>query len=120
MNNFTSNSPYENNIVYAAIACNIMPNNSTGLALVIYTPTMRPAGSHVDGNVANPVLARLATLHAQMKSLTDQIASMATGITKSNDTTTRLQETVANIVSGQTVVQNTHWKNDLTYVCVKA
>ncbi|OAD74053.1 hypothetical protein PHYBLDRAFT_64994 [Phycomyces blakesleeanus NRRL 1555(-)] len=114
MNNFISNSPYENNIVYAAIACNIMPNNSTGLALVIYTPTMRPAGSHVDGNVANPVLARLATLHAQMKSLTDQIASMATGITKSNDTTTRLQETVANIVSGQTVVQNTASRYNVT------
>ncbi|KAL0091140.1 hypothetical protein F4703DRAFT_1791085 [Phycomyces blakesleeanus] len=107
MNNFTSKSPYENNFVYAAIACNIMPNNSTGLALVIYTPTMRLAGSHVDGNVANPVLARLATLHAQMKSLTDQIASMAAGITKSNDTITRLQETVANIAFGQTVVQNT-------------
>ncbi|OAD66369.1 hypothetical protein PHYBLDRAFT_152443 [Phycomyces blakesleeanus NRRL 1555(-)] len=114
MNNFTSNSPSENNFVHAAIARNIMPNNNTGLTLVMYTPTMRPAGSHVDDNVADPVLAMLASLNAQMKSLTDQIASMATSITKSNDITTRLQETVANIVSGQTVVQNTASRYNVT------
>ncbi|KAL0073300.1 hypothetical protein F4703DRAFT_1972676 [Phycomyces blakesleeanus] len=91
-----------------------MPNNNTGLELVMYAPTTRPAGSHVDGNVANPVLAMLASLNAQMKSLTDQIASMATGITKSNDTITRLQETVANIVSDQTVVQNTASRYNVT------
>ncbi|KAL0096496.1 hypothetical protein J3Q64DRAFT_1855515 [Phycomyces blakesleeanus] len=114
MNNFTSNSPSENNFVHAAIARNIMPNSNTGLASVMYTPTTRPAGSHVDGNVADPVLAMLACLNAQMKSLTDQIASMATSITKSNDTTTCLQETVANIVSGQTVVQNTASRYNVT------
>ncbi|OAD66359.1 hypothetical protein PHYBLDRAFT_152431 [Phycomyces blakesleeanus NRRL 1555(-)] len=114
MNNFTSNSPSENNFVHAAIARNIMPNNNTGLTLVMYTPTMRPAGSHVDDNVADPVLAMLASLNAQMKSLTDQIASMATSITRSNDITTHLQETVANIVSGQTVVQNTASRYNVT------
>ncbi|KAL0079865.1 hypothetical protein F4703DRAFT_1796198 [Phycomyces blakesleeanus] len=114
MNNFTSNSPSENNFVHAAIACNIMPNNNTSLASVMYIPTMRPAGSHVDDNVADPVLAMLASLNAQMKSLTNQIASMATGSTKSNDTTTRLQETVVNIVSGQTVVQNTASRYNVT------
>ncbi|KAL0090985.1 hypothetical protein F4703DRAFT_1914126 [Phycomyces blakesleeanus] len=91
-----------------------MPNSNTGLASVMYTPTTRPAGSHVDGNVADSVLAMLACLNAQMKSLTDQIASMATSITKSNDTTTCLQETVANIVSGQTVVQNTASRYNVT------
>ncbi|OAD72691.1 hypothetical protein PHYBLDRAFT_73096 [Phycomyces blakesleeanus NRRL 1555(-)] len=114
MNNFTSNSPSENNFVHAAIACNIMPNNNTGLASVMYIPTTRPAGSHVDDNVADPVLAMLVSLNAQMKSLTNQIASMATGSTKSNDTTTRLQETVVNIVSGQTVVQNTASRYNVT------
>ncbi|KAL0079601.1 hypothetical protein F4703DRAFT_1796771 [Phycomyces blakesleeanus] len=114
MNNLTANSPSENNFVHAAIACNIMPNNNTGLELVMYIPTTRPAVSHVDGNVADPVLAMLASLNAQMKSFTNQIANMATGITKSNDTTTRLQETVANIVSGQTVVQNTTSRYNVT------
>ncbi|KAL0079369.1 hypothetical protein J3Q64DRAFT_1702129 [Phycomyces blakesleeanus] len=114
MNNLTANSLSENNFVHAAIACNIMPNNNTGLELVMYIPTTRPAVSHVDGNVADPVLAMLASLNAQMKSFTNQIANMATGITKSNDTTTRLQETVANIVSGQTVVQNTTSRYNVT------
>ncbi|KAL0076450.1 hypothetical protein F4703DRAFT_1797912 [Phycomyces blakesleeanus] len=114
MNNFTSNSPSENNFVHAATARNIIPNNNTGLALVMYIPTTRPTGSYVDDNVTDPVLAMLTSLNAQMKNLTDQIASMATSITKSNDITTRLQETVANIVSDQTVVQNTASRYNVT------